>query len=65
MPLMDTIAAVALDFDYASQEVFYSDMERQKLFKFKLPAPHSEDELKEVSAMIVNILLSAFHCDML
>ena len=51
MPLLDSTAAVGLDFDYSSQEVFYSDTERKKLLKFKLPAPDAEEDPEEVSVI--------------
>lgn len=52
MPLLDSKAAVALDFDYLSQEVFYTDMDEKKLFKFKLPSSDSEDDVKGVSGIV-------------
>ncbi|XP_067938218.1 low-density lipoprotein receptor-like isoform X1 [Watersipora subatra] len=47
MPLVDSSAAVALDFDYSRQEVFYSDLGKKKLFKFKLPPADSDADLTE------------------
>lgn len=55
MPLMDSAAAVALDFDYSNQEVFYSDIEKKKLFKFKLPASESDEEIVEVDLKIPGV----------
>lgn len=49
MPLLDSKAAVALDFDYQTQQVFYSDMEEKKLYKFKLPSADQESDVEGVS----------------
>ena len=48
MPLMNSKAAVALDFDYMAGEVFYSDIDEKKLFKFSLPTADQESDPEKV-----------------
>jgi len=61
MPLLDSAAAVALDFDYATNKVFYSDMKEKKLYKFTLPGPDEDvDELQEVCAENLGYCTSVF-----
>lgn len=48
MSLIESKAAVAIDFDYSRQLVFFSDMFEKKIFQFKLPNENDESSEEKV-----------------